>query len=313
MIVTNNIEFAQRYFGQLKNWNEINNDVLPTYSQKLLEHSGLLYKCESLIDLEFNSDIFGHIFLIDYAEHSQYDLLIRIAKETNIDENIICIAGSGKKFHGFRNRHWESLQGNIHLSAYFKPNKKIKNYGIGFLILSAVSVVMAIDEINGLKNKAKIKWVNDILIGNAKVCGVLAHSFAQGDIVTDAILGIGLNVEQTPKIEPTIFVPESACLNDYLENTNKTNESEVFRNLLKHLSNNYNTLISGGYDELLKFYIDRSAIINKIVSIWSDGRDGTNELLRKGKVLKIGENLELYLDDSPNPVFDGRLAMEDKI
>jgi BirA family biotin operon repressor/biotin-[acetyl-CoA-carboxylase] ligase len=309
MIVTNNIEFAQRYFGQLKNWNEINNDFLPTYSQKLLEHSVALYNCESLIDSEVNSDIFGNIFLIDYAEHSQYDLLIRIAKETNIDENIICIAGSGKKFHGFRNRHWESLPGNIHLSALFKPNTYIKNYGLGFLILSAVSVIMTIDDIPYLKDKAKIKWVNDILINNSKVCGVLAHTFAQGDIVTDAILGIGLNVEQTPKIEPTLFVPQSACLNEFL--TDKTNESEVFRNLLKHLSNNYNTLISGGYDELLKTYIEKSAIINKTVSIWSDARDGTNELLRKGKVLKIGENLELYLDDSPNPVFDGRLALEE--
>jgi len=41
-----------------------------------------------------------------------------------------------------------------------------------------------------------LKWPNDLVLGNAKLGGILVESKTQGERVSFAILGIGLNVNQ---------------------------------------------------------------------------------------------------------------------
>ena len=41
-----------------------------------------------------------------------------------------------------------------------------------------------------------IKWPNDILSGNLKICGILIESKIQGNVIDTSIIGIGLNVNQ---------------------------------------------------------------------------------------------------------------------
>ncbi|NHF60760.1 biotin--[acetyl-CoA-carboxylase] ligase [Flavobacteriaceae bacterium TP-CH-4] len=42
-----------------------------------------------------------------------------------------------------------------------------------------------------------IKWPNDILSGNFKICGILIENMISGDTIKSTIIGIGLNVNQT--------------------------------------------------------------------------------------------------------------------
>ena len=44
--------------------------------------------------------------------------------------------------------------------------------------------------------EAKVKWPNDIYVGNLKIAGVLIENFLMGQNVNKSILGIGLNVNQ---------------------------------------------------------------------------------------------------------------------
>ena len=43
---------------------------------------------------------------------------------------------------------------------------------------------------------AKIKWPNDIYVGDKKVCGILIEHFLSGDTLSGSIVGIGLNLNQ---------------------------------------------------------------------------------------------------------------------
>jgi len=305
-IFYDNINFAKRYLDITKS---INVDTLkkPYLSYFFPNKNQILYSSESFEFLNF----WDEIILVNIAEKSQYDTLIELSQKDSLNNKILCLAGSGKKFHGFKNRKWNSHQGNIHLSLNFKPNQNIQNFTIGFLILSAVSVIQTIDQIKPLKNKSEIKWVNDILIDNKKVAGVLAHCSTQANIIKDAIIGIGLNVEINPNSKPTKFVPNSACLNDFLDNNNKVNEKTVFQNLIKNLVKNYNLLINNDYNQLLEFYKKRSIVIGKNVSIWSDDIHKENELICKGKVLNIGNNLELEIKGYNKKIINGRLALEE--
>ncbi len=96
---------------------------------------------------------------------------------------------------GQKGTRWESETGkNLTFSVVIKPDSlKAKTQ---FIISQIVTV--------GLKRylsskgiDAKIKWPNDIYVGDKKICGILIESFLSGDIMSGSIIGIGLNVNQS--------------------------------------------------------------------------------------------------------------------
>lgn len=252
----------------------------------------------------------GFLLIAQSAPESQYDILIDLCrKNVPIPHGTICLAGEGLKFHGFKGRSWDSPKGNIYLSAHFAPKAKIENYGPGFMVLAANSVIDAIDEIAGLANRSGIKWVNDIFIDDAKVCGVLAHTLAEDHIVTNAVIGIGLNVETTPNPKPTIFVPRAASLNDFAPDSKFFTKNLLFELLSKSIYKNYLILKNGDYQKLIDRYRQRSVIIGREVAIYEDLAGPEMRMIANGTVKEIGDNLELYIEGFKEPFSRGRLAL----
>ena len=157
-----------------------------------------------------------YLFVAESSSRSQYDLLIEQRRlGLCIPDGVLCLSGAGSGLHGLRQRPWAAEAGNIHLSLHLLPPAKVTVSGIPFMVLAAVSVIDAIDTVRDLTSTAGIKWVNDILLGDAKVAGVLAYTEGAGKAVDAAVLGIGLNVETAPKVEGTPFVPLVASLRDF--------------------------------------------------------------------------------------------------
>jgi len=304
---TDNPHFVAQYFSTNLSWQLVSPANLETTIQPLATR---LFSRKRIYQSFANADdLWQHVFFVEHAEDSQFDVLVDLSQQNvKLPAGILCLAGSGRKFHGFRNRPWVSLPGNIHLSALLAPKQKIDHFDVGFVMLAAVSVVQTLDTIRGLTNRAMVKWVNDILIGNAKVCGVLAQTQTQGDLVMAAILGIGLNVESRPRVEPTPFVPEVAALRDFVADPKPCNQSVIFHQLMQSLAQSYRLLVAGGYAELLAFYRRRSMVIGRTVRVLSDSPAGEAEEIARGKVKTIGENLELIFEGS-NAVSRGRLVI----
>jgi BirA family biotin operon repressor/biotin-[acetyl-CoA-carboxylase] ligase len=188
---------------------------------------------------------------------------------------------------------------------------KVEHFGTGFPILAAVSLVEAIDAIEGLEVKASIKWVNDVLCDGAKVAGFLVHTTSMEDTVSSVVLGIGLNVEKTPELPPDPHVPKVASIREFVEESIKLDLKAILSILLDRLSENYRLLLQGQWAQLLNVYRKRSFVIGREVRILSDPEEGKQEELGSGKVFSIGENLEIWLDGEDNPVKKGRLIVID--
>jgi biotin-(acetyl-CoA carboxylase) ligase len=308
-ILTDDTDFAGNYVPDSVQWQQIR--------PKELDECLLLAKRKFLPGAIFHrgfidDDFWSNLFIARFAEQSQYDELIELSRqECELPANILCCAGFGIKFHGFHGRSWVSLPGNIHLSAYFRPHREIPDFGSGFMIIAALSALEAIDEMPGMKRRAMIKWVNDIVMDGSKVAGVLAYSQSQGQVVTDAVLGIGLNVESGPKVEPNIFVPASDCLRRFTPRPQECTQRMIFPMLIDRLKHNYLSLIGGDYDKLLNKYINRSLVIGRRVTLWSDNQNGRYEKIISGRVTGIGHNLELLLENSDLPVTRGRLQLHE--
>jgi BirA family biotin operon repressor/biotin-[acetyl-CoA-carboxylase] ligase len=180
---------------------------------------------------------------------------------------------------------------------------------VAFTILAALSVADSLNQIAGFGERARIKWVNDILLGDAKVSGILAYTQSQGTMVTSAVLGIGVNVEATPEVEPTPFVPRVCAIRDFLPAGVPDVREKTFRSLLEALDRNYRTLLGEGVQPLLDRYREDSMVLGENVAICTDGSDQTAEVLARGRVSALGENLELYLEGRSDPISGGRLVI----
>lgn len=308
---TDNVEFAEQVLGGSPGGWQPQSE----WSLSLGELVGTLYGVETLLVTRDDSGgEFGHFFVVESAPRSQYDVLIERARvDKSLPHGILCLAGEGRRFHGFRQRAWASPKGNVYLSVFFSPQAEIERFAAGFMALAAVSVVEAIDRVRGLEGRAGLKWVNDILIDDAKVCGVLAHTLSEGSRVTGAILGIGLNVETVPPVTPTAFVPRAGALVEYCEEQRQCTMAVVMSHLIAALADNYRLLVVAGSGPLLEKYRDRSVVVGRDVVVFDDTPGREDEVLMSGRVVGIGDNLELLLGGRSAPVIRGRLAFKNDV
>jgi biotin-[acetyl-CoA-carboxylase] ligase BirA-like protein len=311
IVFTDNEEYAESILPGHGNWTPVDYSTAdPSLSQLIKK----LY-CEKSVckRLSRSEGLWSYGFIVKKAPSSHFDCLVQLSqRNVELPDGIICQAGSGRKLHGQRGRPWEALEGNIHLSIYLAPKQKIKGYHAGFPILAAVSIIDTIDAIEGLEGRAKIKWVNDVLINGAKVAGFLVHTLSSEVTVIAAILGIGLNVEKTPKVKPDPFVPKVGSLRNFVQDPSISNRKKVLMKLLDCLDRNYNLLLEGKYHRLLDSYRMHSLVIGQSVKILSDTHGKRQKEIASGIVKDIGENLELVLEGGKKSVNKGRLVLTHK-
>ena len=253
-----------------------------------------------------------HILLTEHAPASNYDRLIEAARSREaLPDRVVCVAGAGRGFHGFKGRSWSAVPGNLHLSVHLAPRRPVERFEVAFMALAAVSVVDAIDRLPGLEGQAGIRWVNDVVLDGAKVAGVLAYTQAQKSTVNAVILGIGVNVATRPPVEPTPFVPAVTHLADHVAGgaPDAALLSSFFGHLLDALDRNYRRLLSRGSRSLVDRYRDRSVVVGREVAVCADDADVRPRVLKRGVVRSVGDGLELHLEGQEAPVTRGRIIV----
>ena len=96
---------------------------------------------------------------------------------------------------GQRGNSWESEPGkNITASVLFHP---LDFPAINQFFLSEAFSMAIIDFLSGYGVKAKVKWPNDIYVGDKKICGILVEHVVTGKNISRTIAGFGININQT--------------------------------------------------------------------------------------------------------------------
>ena len=111
------------------------------------------------------------------------------AKEKILKKDyLVVISEEQTAGRGRQGKDWYSPDsGNIYMSIRFKNNNPDPlSLVVGLLISEAM------DSVSGQKINVGLKWPNDLLIDNKKICGILIESEINGDN-NDFIIGIGIN------------------------------------------------------------------------------------------------------------------------
>ena len=300
-IITDSPNRAEQLFSRELRWNNryndkiINNDYHQLVSQLLKDPSFT----------EIKTGLGWHSLI--YTKHSvfsQFDSLNNFVKiGLEIPDGILCHADSGQNFHGQKNRTWEAKEGNIHLSVLLKPKISLEKMNSKFLTMGVTSVIKSIDSLPGLKGKSMIKWPNDIYIEDSKIGGIITRCFTKKNMMRAIVLGIGLNVKTVPKISGNRFTPKAGCLKDYSESVDiKT----VFHSLLDSLYTQYQLVINNQIQKSHKMYMERSLLIGKNIAVYMEDKNKPDFI---GKVIGLGEDLELIFENNIPPIRSGRIEI----
>lgn len=105
---------------------------------------------------------------------------------------------------GRRGHSWDTAAGMLAMSVLLKDPPD-------FMTLAARVGLAVCDAIEELGIKAGIKWSNDIIIENRKVCGILCESVKKGECL-NVICGIGVNISQSDDYFKDMGLPNAVSL-----------------------------------------------------------------------------------------------------
>jgi len=108
-----------------------------------------------------------------------------------INEGTLIIAERQSAGKGRLGREWFSPAGGTWFSIILYPQLS-PSYISRITLMTAVALVKAIKICTQIKSQ--IKWPNDILVNEKKVCGILTEMSAELDIINWVVVGIGVNV-----------------------------------------------------------------------------------------------------------------------
>jgi BirA family biotin operon repressor/biotin-[acetyl-CoA-carboxylase] ligase len=177
----------------------------------------------------------------------------------------IVIAESQTGGRGRLSRQWLSPQGGIYFTLILRPRIG-PAYAPRINLMVAIAVVTTVWKLFGLK--AELKWPNDVLVADKKVCGILAEMDAEMDVVNFVNVGIGINANNPT----TSFEKTATSLKEVL---GREISRKGFLGALIIEIERWQPLLMKA--DLLKEWKELSATLNKEVTVMSLGEELTGQ------------------------------------
>jgi BirA family biotin operon repressor/biotin-[acetyl-CoA-carboxylase] ligase len=146
-------------------------------------------------DIQLETDFIGRNFIyVDELSSTNEEL----SKNKNLYKNSGTVLFAEKQLQGKgrKNRIWHSSKGqNLTFSILLSDENNLSLNMNHINLLTSVVISNAVENLYQLKSE--LKWPNDVLIGGKKYAGILTETSVQGNKFKLAVIGMGINVNQT--------------------------------------------------------------------------------------------------------------------
>ncbi len=133
--------------------------------------------------------------------HSTNTLAAELGQKVGTAEGTVVITDFQSAGRGQRGNSWESEPGqNLTFSLILRPTFLAARDQ--FKLNESVSVAIAEFAASLLDVPVHVKWPNDVLADDTKICGILVENHVVGEQLPYSIVGIGLNVNQSQFAAP---------------------------------------------------------------------------------------------------------------
>ncbi|GAB6189211.1 biotin--[acetyl-CoA-carboxylase] ligase [Marinitoga arctica] len=175
-------------------------------------------------------------------------------------------------------REWVSPRGGLWFSVLFKPkNRPMNPWHYVRLYTMAIR-----DILEKYKLKSIIKWPNDLLVNERKICGILGEGIYTGKTVAAIIVGVGLNVNNKIPDElkniATSYVEEMNKELNLKKLLKQINTTAFYKYYIKYFKNNTISIFTKEWiknlnirnGDFIKIIYQNEEKHGKIVSIHGD-------------------------------------------
>jgi BirA family biotin operon repressor/biotin-[acetyl-CoA-carboxylase] ligase len=198
------------------------------------------------------------------AVGSTNDTALRLL-EAGAAEGTVIVAETQTAGRGRGTRIWVSPPGGLWLSVILRPKLPARHLPL-VTFAAGIAAAGAIREATGLQ--ARLKWPNDVLVGGAKVGGVLAEAAASG---AGLVVGIGLNANVSPDRLPAGPASPAASLLGLLGRP--VDREALLAALLRRFDREYRTLQTDGPPAVLVRWRAAAETVGRTVRV--EMGDGT--------------------------------------
>jgi BirA family transcriptional regulator, biotin operon repressor / biotin---[acetyl-CoA-carboxylase] ligase len=200
----------------------------------------------------------------NYANHQ--------IRQESINEGTVFLTYDQSAGRGLMNNSWESEPGkNLTFSIVLCPEfLEIRRQ----FMLSKVVSLGVYRAINKYVADLKIKWPNDIYVGNLKLGGILIENSIMSGLIKNSIIGIGINVNQM------VFrsnAPNPVSL-QLLTNQHYDVE-QILSEVLEAIDDYYHQLKSGDFAAIDMDYLSALYRLNEIHGFNSENQEFQGEIM----------------------------------
>ncbi len=191
----------------------------------------------------------------------QYDSV----RSTQDIAKAFCLEGSAKDMdiivalhqsdgRGRMNRKWVSDYGGLYISVILEVKREVALWP-QISYVAGVSVAEAISQLC-TTSYPRLKWVNDILLQEQKIGGILLEA-----VEKFLIIGIGININN--EIDPS-SMPHAAVLKQFCP---KIDRIKLLHNILLRLQNNYAVWLEDGFIPIRSMWLHLAQGISQSIKV----------------------------------------------
>lgn len=231
-------------------------EAVPHLGYRLVSIPDKLYPWE--ISYRLKTSFLGkHYFYFDEVT-STMEEAFQYALEQS-PEGTVVVAEQQKKGRGRFNRAWISPRDKgIYFSFILRPKLSPQEVS-KITLLCSIGCVRALSAITGLQ--CAVKWPNDILVNNKKICGILTELNADQDTVHFVTVGIGINVHTAAQHLP------SGATSIFLETGKKILRADLLKKTLEEIESCYRSFLRDGFDTLREEWRSHCSLWGKQIKV----------------------------------------------
>ncbi|WP_101773629.1 biotin--[acetyl-CoA-carboxylase] ligase [Peptostreptococcus faecalis] len=220
----------------------------------------------------------------------------KIAEKSN--EGTVVISDEQKNGKGRSGKKWDSSQEEgIYFSLILKPNIPI--YKASFLTqVAGAAMILSLEK---FRIEPQIKWPNDIVLNNKKICGILTEMSAEIENISHIIVGIGINISN--KTFPSDLINKATSI---LAEGYKIDKIELLRTFFVEFEKLYDKFKKDDNLETLSILKNKSAVIGRDIFVIT--RDSKKKVYAKD-IDNTGNLVIVNEDGSEETIFSGEISI----
>ncbi len=159
-------------------------------------------------------------------------------------------------------RAWSSPPGNLFASAVFPYEGNLATaplicFAAGLAVVDALQEIATADA----TSMVRLKWPNDVLVEDAKICGILIETSRNGNSPLIVVAGFGLNLASAPALDDR----KSVCVADLMK-TNTPSPREALSVLDRMFRRRLGQLLNDGFAPIRHDWLQRTIPVGRVVS-----------------------------------------------